>query len=124
VADAASRFPKGLPVEASSCDLFVVGWSVLLKRMSAVQFTLNLNDGNCVSEEIEKCRIGPGIPQVPPLDDDRNMLHVAWHQVRWMEESQPHAATGGRLLIAEVSRKEISLWEAGPITGTHAPRVA
>jgi hypothetical protein len=97
-------------------ELHVVGYSDELQRFSSMLFLVDLKAGTAEAKPLNgPCRVGPAINPVPELNNDAAMFEVARAQVAWMRDNEPELATGGRLLIAELTRAAITVKQAGQI---------
>lgn len=102
-------------------EFFVIGWSDASQRMSLAVFNIDLRNNLCVRTSHDRGVVGP-----PPSDGcthryrgmatDDAMHELAQLQLQNMAEIAPDEVTGGRLLVAEVTRHEIRIHDAGPIT--------
>ncbi|GAB3356201.1 hypothetical protein [Lysobacter tyrosinilyticus] len=108
---------SSVPTHADvSCELFLVGHSRLQQKMACTQFNLNLRTGKAVPMPMKgNCRLAPGFENVPELTTDEAMQEVAARQIAWMRENAPKVATGGRLLIAELTRDSVVIRDVGDI---------
>ena len=114
---ASAQFPESLPDAIAQCELTLVGWSDAGQRMAGTSYVVDLKANTCQAQgEIDYCRVGPAVVnKVPAEFDDALALKVARLQVAWVQDNAPDQATGGRLLIAELSRREIVIRDAGKI---------
>jgi len=106
----------------SVIEVFLLGWSDAARRMNASRFEIDLRNNRCERTPVGQRLITPPWPRdcrygFHGLATDDAMLEVAQQQLQWMTENVPADATGGRLLVAEVTRHEIRLHDAGPISG-------
>lgn len=118
VSDAHSRWPEGLPPEAGKFEFWMVGYSAQVARMACMVSAVSLAHGTSDAVEIKSnAPHAPGFKLIPNLGDDAGMHELARRQVEWMREHSSAEATGGRLLIAEITRDSILVRDAGRIGG-------
>jgi hypothetical protein len=116
VQHAASQFPRGLSPMASSCELHVVGYSRKEQRFASVLFEVDLRAGKAEATPLTgPCRVAPGFNSVPALSTDEGMMELARAQLAWMRDNEPKRATGGRLLVADVTHASVSIRDVGEI---------
>jgi hypothetical protein len=76
-------------------------------------------DGDFAAKEIRPYFLCPGdrwTPATLPVPDNReSCLTIARRQVEWARRHRPGEPIGGRLLIAELTRKESRIYDAGQI---------
>ncbi|GHB95911.1 hypothetical protein [Thermomonas carbonis] len=116
---AAANFPAGFPDEATQCEVHLVGWSEAKQSMAGVTYVADLNAKTAkLFGEVNRCRVAP-LPKVPipACFDDQRALQLARDQVAWMEGNTPTAVTGGRLLVAEITRAGTNVRDLGAING-------
>lgn len=114
VRDATTHVPPEVPREATSCEVHLVGYSACRAAFAATSYAVDLSAGKCESRPLSgPCRLVPGFASAPELGTNEAMLSVARQQLAWMEINTPREATGGRLLVAELTREGISLKTAG-----------
>lgn len=116
IADASTRVPPGIDPAALACELHIVGYSERAGRMAGATFQVELDGSRCDPRHMTgPCRLGPGFNDSPHLGSDAAMLATARRQLAWIREHEPERATGGQLLVAEVTRGGISTRVAGEI---------
>jgi len=122
LSETVSQISQGFP--ASGCEpvlqFFVIGWSNASHRMDVAGFEIDLRNNRCERTPVEQRLIGPPLPLdcrygFHGLATDDAMHEVARLQLQSMTEIDPQGVTGGRLLVAEVTRHEIRIHDAGPI---------
>lgn len=93
-------------------ELLVVGWSERRSRMVGLQYVKRGEMVAFSEREVDR-HVSPwdakamaGVQPVAPA-----LERLARSQVRWMRESFPGAACGGRLLIAHLTRKSVSIMQ-------------
>lgn len=104
-------------------EVFVIGWSNASRRMDVEGFEIDLRNNRCARMPKRRSVIAPSWPpacryRFNGLATDDAMREVARLQLQWMAENSPEDMTGGRLLVAEVTRDRI---EIRPIADLEAP---
>jgi hypothetical protein len=102
-------------------EVFVLGWSDAARQMNVVGLKIDLRNNRCERIPMGRSAIAPPRPLdcrygFHGLATDEAMLELAQQQLQWMTENVPADATGGRLLVAEVTRHEIRIHDAGAIS--------
>jgi hypothetical protein len=109
---AAEQIPEELLVRGAVVgnELVVVGWSERQSRMLGRQF---VKRGAMPEFSAKDCEL-----HISPWDGDsmatlprtaKAVEQLAGAQVRWMRQSFPNAACGGKLILAHVTKKGISM---------------
>lgn len=97
-----------LPLDARSMEVAFVGWSERAKSMRALHCHRLPNEHTFTSSLADPYVLAPGepwAPTCPPAPDSADkMFAYGQRQARWWHENLPGLPTGGRLVIAEVTR--------------------
>lgn len=102
----------------SLAQIYVVGWSEATDRFEGRSYDIDLSEGWIDPHSaIDRCRLTPGsgIEAVPSLGSPEAMMAVARHQLEWMHKTTPAEATGGQLVLAELTRQGCSIRSLGNI---------
>lgn len=114
VRNAASQVPPRAPGAAFRSEIHLAGYSDAAERMAGHSWKVDLKERQCVPMPLSgPARIGPGFEDVPTLGSDQAMLETALRQMQWMRDNTPDKVTGGRLLVAEVTRGGVAVRDLG-----------
>jgi|GEM_PF-5899358 len=95
----------------------IVGWSEVRGRMHAIWANGNTGDDGIDLDDVE-CRLAPwhdSLGRAPVTDSQEAMVAAAQGQAAWIR-SQPGAAGGGRLIVAELTCDEMQIRSACNLT--------
>lgn len=97
----------------TEAEVVIAGWSEREQRIVGHVCTRLAGEAAFALSRIDSWRIGPNADwqRVLPPDCREHMEAIASKQVRFMREQHPDCAIGGRLLMAEVTEREISVRE-------------
>ena len=116
VRNAASQLPPRAPGAAFRSEIHLAGYSDAAERMAGHSWKVDLKARQCFPMPLSgPARIGPGFEDVPALGSDQAMLETAQRQMQWMRDNTPDKVTGGRLLVAELTRGSVSVRDVGSL---------
>lgn len=101
-------------------QLFVIGWSSRSGQMEVALYEIDIRRDTIANRQVPDTVVAPEyVPdadfELGGFDTDAKRLAVARMQLKRMEELDPENVTGGRLLVAEITRERICIRDAGPI---------
>lgn len=110
---------QGIP-EAFYCgsqELVIAGYSESHLKLRAVRFS-KAEDGGASVKEITDGFLAPGAafteaPATPTTDAE--IRSIAERQMRWMRAEEPEQASGGKLIVAELTRRQSTVRSLGTL---------
>jgi hypothetical protein len=121
--------PKGTdPSSFANQEIVLVGWSGMLNRMRALVYAKREPGADIGVTEIED----PGYMMpwedrwgAPPEGSDRRaMIDLSLAQTRYVKQESPGTAMGGRLMLAELTRHEMSFNAAAELSPVQSMPIA
>jgi hypothetical protein len=108
----------GLLQDAAPQEVVLAGWSPRLNSMRACAYARH-DGGAFIAHGIARALMSPGgdfrADTAPWPQSIEDMEHIAREQVAWMRKTHPHAACGGRLLVADVRRDTVAVSARGAL---------
>lgn len=99
-------------------EIILVGWSPRLDRPRAVEVTRAPGASSFTVEETKLEYVAPwdeSIADAPSPSDAWNMRRLAGAQVALLKRTDPAAAAGGSLIVAELRRGQMNIFKAGAL---------